>query len=290
MLKKVGIIGAGTMGVEIAETLAEQGLEVILIDQTEEKLNDARLRLFTSQERKLARWTITEGEKKLVLSRIQFTLDWRKLSDVPLVIEAVTEDTIIKRDVFRRLSLETAPHVVLATNTSTLSITELAQATRRADKVIGLHFFEPVQQSKLIEVVRGYRTSEETVHFAFQFASRIGKEAVEVYESPGFISSRLMLVMINEAILLYMEGIANKEAIDKAMRLGYDLPRGPLEMADRFGLDAVLLALEGLFREYGETKFRPSPLLKKMVRSGLLGVKSGEGFFRYDVRGERVDE
>lgn len=289
MIKKVGIIGAGTMGVEIAETLAEQGLEVVLIDQTDQNLSDAKLRLYTSQERKLARWTITEGEKKLVLSRIQLTLDWRQLANAPLVIEAVTEDLVIKRDVFRRLNLETAPNVILASNTSTLSISELAQATRRPDKVIGLHFFEPVAQSQLIEVVRGYRTSEETVHFAFQFASRIGKEAVEVYESPGLISSRLILILINEAILLYMEGVASKESIDKAMRLGYDLPRGPLEMADRFGLDAVLLALERLFREYGETKFRPSPLLKKMVRSGLLGVKSGEGFFRYDVRGERID-
>ncbi|MDY0323474.1 MAG: 3-hydroxyacyl-CoA dehydrogenase NAD-binding domain-containing protein [Candidatus Carbobacillus sp.] len=289
MIKKVGIIGAGTMGVEIAETLAEQGLEVVLIDQTDQNLSDAKLRLYTSQERKLARWTITEGEKKLVLSRIQLTLDWRQLANVPLVIEAVTEDLVIKRDVFRRLNLETAPNVILASNTSTLSISELAQATRRPDKVIGLHFFEPVHQSQLIEVVRGYRTSEETVRFAFQFAHRIGKEAVEVYESPGLVSSRLILILINEAMHLYMEGVASKESIDKAMRLGYDLPRGPLEMADRFGLDAVLLALERLFREYGETKFRPSPLLKKMVRSGLLGVKSGEGFFRYDVRGERID-
>lgn len=289
MIKKVGIIGAGTMGVEIAETLSEQGLSVVLIDQTEQALSDAKLRLYTSQERKLARWTITEGEKKLVLSRIQLTLDWRQLTNAPLVIEAVTEDLIIKRDVFRRLNLETAPDVILASNTSTLSISELAQATRRPDKVIGLHFFEPVHQSRLLEVVRGYRTSEETVRFAFEFANRIGKEAVEVYESPGLISSRLILILINEAILLYMEGVASKESIDKAMRLGYDLPRGPLEMADRFGLDAVLLALERLFREYGDAKFRPSPLLKKMVRSGLLGVKSGEGFFRYDVRGERID-
>lgn len=284
----VGVVGAGTMGRGIAEMLAEHEIEVRLIDQAIEKLQEAEKSIEASLDKKIEKWAITQSEKKAILSRITYTLDLEELHEADLVIESVYEEMEVKKKVFKELDRICPPHIILATNTSTLSLTEIAAETNRPERMIGLHFLYPVDKNNLVEIIRGLKTSHETYLKASQFVEQIGKIGIQVYESPGFVTTRLILTLINEAIHTLMEGVATAEDIDLAMKLGYDFARGPLEMADRFGLDSVLLAMEQLFREYGDIKFRPAPLLRKLVRAGQLGVKSGEGFFRYNENGERL--
>lgn len=289
-IQKVGVLGAGTMGSGIAETLAEHEFDVILIDKTTKAINKAMQWIETSQAKKLEKWAITEAEKKMILARIHTTLDLSLMAEVDMVIEAVDEDLELKKELFKKMDLLCGPEVILASNTSTLSLTELAAGTLRPERIIGLHFLHPVAKINLVEIIRGLRTSDETVRAAREFVDRIRKVGIQVYESPGFVTTRLMMTLVNEAINTLMEGVASAEEIDVAMKIGYDFARGPLEMADRFGLDAVLAAMERLFREFGDPKFRPSPLLRKLVRAGQLGVKSGEGFFRYTDSGERISK
>lgn len=287
--KKIGVIGAGTMGQGIAEMLAIKGLEVLLVEKTEEKLRQAWEMIVLSLDKQIEKWAITVSEKKLILSKIHRIVDWSKLAECDMVIETITEDVEQKREVFERLDLICPPETILASNTSTLSLTELAGGTKRPERMIGLHFLYPVSKIDLVEIIRGLKTSEETFRETRQFVEEtITKKGIMVYESPGFVTTRLICVLINEALHTLSEGVASAEDIDSAMRIGYDFHYGPLEMADRFGLDAVLAAMERMFREFGDIKYRPSFLLKKMVRAGQLGAKSGEGFFRYDKDGDRI--
>lgn len=286
--KKIGIVGGGTMGRGLAEHAADKGYDVVLIDRSPALLHEAQAGIELSLQKRQEKWAITEAEKRVVLSRIQFSDKLADLAPADLAVEMVTEDLDLKKEVFRTMDQVCDKRVVFASNTSTLSITELAANTYRPGKVIGLHFLNPVPKMKLVEIVRGLKTSEETVQLAKDFVASLDKTGVEVYESPGFISSRLIFPLINEAMYALMEGVATAEGIDTTMKLGYDMARGPLEMADRIGLDSLLIAMEQLFRDYGDLKYRPCPLLRKLVRGGHLGVKTGQGFFKYDKEGDLI--
>lgn len=287
--KKIGVIGAGTMGQGIAEMLAIKGLDVYLVEVTPEKLNQAIDMIVISLDKQIEKWAITIAEKKLILSKIRKVSDLREVAECDLVIETITEDIEDKKAVFRELDRICGPEVVLASNTSTLSITEMANETDHPERVLGMHFLYPVHKIDLVEVIRGLKTNDPTYEKSRVFVEGVlQKKAIQVYESPGFVTTRLATLLINEAMHVLNEGVASAEDIDNAMRIGYDFHYGPLEMADRFGLDSVLYALERMFREFGDVKYRPSFLLKKMVRAGQLGAKTGEGFFRYDKDGDRI--
>ncbi|MGE5585900.1 MAG: 3-hydroxyacyl-CoA dehydrogenase family protein [Bacillota bacterium] len=288
-IRRIGVVGAGTMGCGIAESVAEKGYDVILVDRTEELVEEARNRIEMSLNKKLDKWAITEAEKKVTLSRIHPTSQLINITPADLVIEAVVEDPDVKKEVFRTLDDLCPDDVVFATNTSTISITELAAATGRPNKVIGLHFLNPVTRIKLVEIVRGLKTSDETFATASKFVASLDKTGVEVYESPGFVTTRVIVPLLNEAMYALMEGVASPKGIDAAMKLGFDLGKGPLELADRMGLDTVLAFMERLFRDLGDLKFKPCPLLRKLVRAGHLGVKSGQGFFKYDDEGNLIE-
>jgi 3-hydroxybutyryl-CoA dehydrogenase len=287
--RSIGVVGAGTMGQGIAQMLAKTGLDVVLIDRTPELTQRAVAQIEIALDKQLEKWGITATEKKLILSRIHPSDRLSDLAGCGMVIETITEDLDMKKNLFRQLDGICPKEVILASNTSTLSLTELANETEAPERVIGLHFLHPMADIDLVEIVRGLRTSEQTFQITKRFVEEtISATSVMVYESPGYVTSRLICVLINEALHALEEGVASAEDIDKAMRIGFDFRFGPLEMADRFGLDAVLAALERMFREFGELKYRPSFLLKKMVRAGNLGVKTGEGFFKYDKDGDRL--
>ncbi|MDF9840275.1 MULTISPECIES: 3-hydroxyacyl-CoA dehydrogenase NAD-binding domain-containing protein [unclassified Paenibacillus] len=287
--KKIGVIGGGTMGQGIAEMLAAKGLDVLLVEKNAERLDYSYEMIETNLDKQLEKWAITQAEKKLILSRIQKVTHFAELSSCDMVIETITEDLEDKQKVFNQLDQVCPSHIILASNTSTLSLTELASSTMYPERVIGMHFIHPVGKVDLVEIVRGLKTSDSTFEDTKSFVDEIvEKKGVMIYESPGFVTSRLICLFINEAMHVLQEGVASPEDIDDAMRIGYQFQHGPLEMADRFGLDSVLAALENMFREYGELKYRPSTILKKMVRAGQLGAKSGEGFFKYDKDGDRV--
>ncbi|MFD2672943.1 3-hydroxyacyl-CoA dehydrogenase family protein [Marinicrinis sediminis] len=288
-VKSIGVIGGGTMGQGIAEMLSVKGLDVYLMEKNPERLDWAFEQIEISLDKQIEKWALTQSEKKLVLSRIQKVTEYNRLSQCDMVIETITEDTEAKKEVFERLDDYCPSHIILASNTSTLSLTELASNTLHPDRVIGLHFLHPVSKIDLVEIIRGLKTSDDTFNKTKNFVEEtIQKNGIMVYESPGFVTTRLICVLINEALHVLQEGVASAEDIDMAMRIGYDFKYGPLEMCDRFGLDSVLAAMERMFREFGDIKYRPSFLLKKMVRAGHLGVKSGEGFFRYDKDGDRI--
>ncbi|GBG11985.1 3-hydroxybutyryl-CoA dehydrogenase [Paenibacillus agaridevorans] len=289
MIKKVGVIGIGTMGQGIAEMLASKGLDVFILEQSEERLRYGLQMIEISLDKQIEKWALTNSEKKLILSRIDSVSYYEELASCELVIETITEELEAKKEVFRKLDAICSESTILASNTSTLSLTELASVTATPDRVIGIHFIYPVLKVDLVEIVRGLKTSEETFARTKHFVDEIiMKKSVMVFESPGFVTTRLICLFINEALHVLEEGVASAEDIDNAMRIGYSFSHGPFEMADRFGLDSVLAALERMFREYGELKYRPSIVLKKMVRGGHLGVKSGVGFFQYDKDGDRI--
>jgi len=276
------------MGRGIAEMVAMKGYDAILVDRSEELAEAARKAIDLSLTRQLEKWAITEAEKKVATGRIQFTSDITQLADADIVIESVIEDLDTKKEIFRIMDQVCQKNIIVASNTSTLSITEMGAVTYRPRRIIGLHFLNPVTKMKMVEIVRGLKTSDETFQESKKFVQDLGKTGVEVYESPGFVTTRLIMPLVNEAMYALMEGVASSEGIDAAMRLGYDFAKGPLEMADRMGLDSVLTAMERLWRDFGELKYRPCPLLRKLVRAGHLGVKSGEGFFKYDNDGNMV--
>ena len=275
------ILGAGTMGSGIAQVFAQKGHEVILRD-IEESFVDRGIGIISRNlDRSMKKEKITEDEKKKILSRITGTTDMNAAADADLVIEAAVENIEIKKKIFRELDSICKPGAILASNTSSLSITEIAGATNRPDSVIGMHFFNPVPLMKLVEVIRGIATSEEVKEKIVNLSLEAGKTPVEVEEAPGFVVNRILIPMINEAAGIFAEGIASAEDIDNAMKLGANHPIGPLALADLIGTDVCLAIMNTLYQEFGDSKYRPHVLLTKMVRGGMLGRKSGRGFFNY---------
>ncbi len=281
-IRKVAVIGAGTMGNGIAHVFAQQGYEVVLVDVAQEMLDRALATIRKNMDRQVRKGKLTEDAREQALTRITPTTDLEAVRQVDLVVEAVVEQREIKRDLFQKLDQLTRPDVILASNTSSISITALGAATNRPEKVVGMHFMNPVPVMKLVEVVRGQLTDEDTVDTVVQLAEALGKVPAVVNDYPGFVANRILMPMINEACYALMEGVADRDAIDTVMKLGANHPMGPLALADLIGLDVVLFILEVLHRDLGDPKFRPCPLLRRMVAAGLLGRKSGRGFYTYE--------
>lgn len=286
-IKNVAVVGVGVMGRGIVQAIAQAGFDIIAIEKDEESLNLAKEKLEEALDYEIQRWALTKSEKKSILLRIEWTTNLENAKECELVIEAVDEDFELKKEIFKKLDEICPPHTIFVSNTSTLSLTKISEATKRSDKIIGMHFLNPVPKIPLVELVRALKTSDETFKKVKTFAEQIGKTVVEVYEYPGFVTTRVILPMLNEAMHVLMEGIATAEGIDTAMKLGYNFQMGPLEMADAMGLDEVLTWMETLYKELGE-KYRPCPLLRKLVREGKLGKKTGEGFFKYDEYGRKL--
>jgi 3-hydroxybutyryl-CoA dehydrogenase len=281
-IRKVCVVGAGVMGSGIAQVFAQAGYDVVMVDVAEEFLQKGMSSIRANLERAVAKGKMSKEEAEAVLGRIETTLDLEKAGgEADFVVEAVVEKMNVKREVFSRLDRACKSHTILASNTSTLSITEMASVTQRPDRVAGMHFFNPAPIMRLVEVIAGAETSQETLATVKALAEKLGKTPVEVKESPGFVVNRLLTLMLNEACFLLMENVARPEDIDTAMKLGCNHPMGPFELMDLVGLDIVLAIAETLYQETGDPKFRPSPLLRKMVRAGLLGRKTGRGFYTY---------
>jgi len=284
-LRTVGIVGAGTMGQGIAIACGAAGLDVLVLERSPEAARQAMAGIVECLDNDIAKWRRTESEKKAILARVRLAEALGALEAAQLVVEAVPDDLELKVAIFRELDRVCPPEDVLATNTSALSVSEIAARTERPDRILGLHFLAPVPTVPLVELVRGLRTSEATFRAALEFVRLLGKTGIEVYEYPGYVTTRVILPFINEAMYVVMEGVATAEAVDTSMRLGYGMPLGPLALADRMGLDEVMRWMQHLFDELGDLKYRPCPLLRKMVRAGRVGVKAGGGFFDYDEHG-----
>jgi 3-hydroxybutyryl-CoA dehydrogenase len=284
----VGVIGLGVMGQGIAETVGGAGIDVIAVEKNDKTLKAGLDSLSKSMDFEIKRWGKTASEKRAVLSRVKGSTNLADLKSCDIIIEAVDETFELKRQLMEAFYSVGKEDAVFISNTATLSLSKLAQSSKRPEQIIGMHFLNPVPKVPLVEIVRGMRTSDETFALVKSFAQRIGKTPVEVFEYPGFITTRTILPMLNEAMHVLMEGIAKAEDIDTAMKLGYAMQAGPLEMADAMGLDEVLMWMETLFHELGEPRYRPCPLLRRMVRERKLGRKVGQGFFTYKEDGKRI--
>jgi len=281
MPETIGVVGSGTMGNGIAQVAARAGYEVVMRDVTAEFLERGMKAIDRNLQRDVDKERLTTKEKQSVLGRIKTTTELEALSEAAFVIEAVTEDLQVKTEVFRKLDAITPPETILASNTSSISITKLGAVTARPDKVVGMHFMNPVPVMKLVEVIRGLATSDETYQRIRELSEKLGKTALDCHDSPGFISNRVLMPMINEAIFTLYEGVATRESIDGIMKLGMNHPMGPLTLADFIGLDVCLAILNVLSDGFGDPKYRACPLLKQYVDAGWLGKKTGRGFYEY---------
>lgn len=281
-IKKIMVVGAGQMGSGIAQVASAAGCEVILNDIKDEFVNRGMAVIEKNLTKSVSKGKLEESEKDAILKRIKPSTSLQDAKDVDMVIEAAVENMDVKSKIFKDLDEITPAHAILATNTSSLPITEIAAVTKRPEKVIGMHFMNPVPVMKLVEVIRGLATSDETFNVVKSMSEKMGKVPVEVNDAPGFVSNRVLLPMINEAIYCVWEGIATPEAVDQVMKLGMNHPMGPLALADLIGLDTCLYILEVLHKGFGDSKYRPCPLLRKYVAAGWLGRKTGRGFYVYE--------
>ena len=277
---KIAVIGSGTMGSGIAQVLAPKH-KVIVRDIAPEQLEKAKAAMEKGYKKNVDKGRMTQEEMDTAFANVSFSGEMEDIKDCDLIIEAATENPVVKKAIFKELCENVQKSCILASNTSSLSITDIAASTMRPDKVIGMHFFNPVPMMKLVEVIKGELTSEETKNTIVELSKEIGKTPVEVEEAPGFVVNRILIPMINEAVGIYAEGIASAEDIDSAMKLGANHPMGPLALGDLIGLDVVLSIMDVLYTEFGDSKYRAHTLLRKMVRANLLGRKTGKGFYDY---------
>lgn len=288
-ISKVAIIGAGVMGQGIAQCVANSGTEVLIVENDIKCIEKAKISLSESIDNEIKRWGMTISEKKAIFARITWATNLDKINNYNLIIEAVPENFDLKVKIFSEIDKIADKESIFISNTSTLSLTKLAETTSRREKVIGLHFLNPVPKVPLVEVVKCLYTSNETVKTVKTFAKNIGKTPVEVYEYPGFVTTRAIVPLLNEAMYILLEGVATERDIDTAMKLGYNFQYGPLEMADMMGLDEVLTWMETLWKTLGEPRYRACPILRKLVRERKLGKKTGEGFYKYDQHGNIIN-
>jgi 3-hydroxybutyryl-CoA dehydrogenase len=280
-ITKIGVLGAGTMGAGIAQVSAQAGLQVVLADIDQKFVDKGLSGIVKSCSKLVEKGKMPAEEKDAILGRITGAVGLGSFSGVDLVIEAIVENMDVKRKVFAELDSICPPHAILGSNTSSLSISEIAASTKRVDKVVGIHFFNPVPAMKLVEIIPGILTSDDTVAVATEYGKQLGKVPIKVKEFPGFVVNRILIPYINEAIFALQEGLAPAKDIDDAMKLGAGMPMGPLALSDLVGNDITLAVLEVFYKEFADSKYRPAPLLKQMVRAGLLGMKTGKGFYDY---------
>lgn len=284
-IKRIFIAGAGRMGQGIAEAAATAGIEVDISDIDQPTLDRGIAGIESGLDRSIRRWALTEAEKKVILSRIHPVLRTADAEDPDFAIEAVPEDLALKKTIFTAFDKHFGERTILVTSTSTLSITDLADATGRPDRIVGMHFLYPVPYAEMVEVVEALKTSEKTLRYAKALAARMKKRIIEVHEYPGFITTRVMIPFINEAAYALMEGVATASDIDEAIKLGFGFPMGPLELADTIGLDDLMRMMESMFRELGDFKYKPCPIIRRLVRARRLGKKTGAGFLTYEGGG-----